>query len=382
MLGLRADAGAERLLAANGGTIVAPDLHIWRLPSGTAQRLIPRLRRQGALRFAEPDRPVARNSHLPGADPLAAPPIGWHLYRIGADRAEPPGPGVPLTIIDSGLDMNHMEFRARPNTTVLNEQQVRAGRRVPRHDRRLDRSGADRQHRRRRRLPAGRAPGVRPLVPLGVADRPGDQPGHRGESRRHQPEPGRRRAVTGDVRGDRQRVRPRLHRRRCRRKRTTARGPADLPGRFPARPDRGLDGCQGSAVGLLQLEPGCRSCRAGRADPLAAPNRSDNPPDRQRDKLLLAAGCGGDGVGVDGAAGDREDAALRPDAALDSGRGAPWFRPTNRVRHPRHPHRPQAGAAADRPDGAERRRRSRQGARDLPRRGPTADRLPAGAVPR
>ncbi|HEX7254625.1 MAG TPA: S8 family serine peptidase [Gaiellaceae bacterium] len=124
MLGMRADARAERLLAASGGTLAAPDLHIWRLPSGTAQRLIPRLRRLGALRFAEPDRPVARQAHLPGTDPLAAPPIGWHLYRIGADRAEPPGPGVPLTIIDSGLDMNHMEFRARPNTTVLNEQQV------------------------------------------------------------------------------------------------------------------------------------------------------------------------------------------------------------------------------------------------------------------
>jgi hypothetical protein len=124
MLGVRADGRAERLLAANGGTIVAPDLHIWRLSSGAAQRVIPRLRRQGVLRFAEPDRPVARQSHLPGTDPLAAPPIGWHLYRIGADRAEPPGPGVPLTIIDSGLDINHMEFRARPNTTVLNEQQV------------------------------------------------------------------------------------------------------------------------------------------------------------------------------------------------------------------------------------------------------------------
>ncbi len=124
MLGVRADAAAERLIAANRGTIVAPDLHIWRLPSDAAQRLIPRLRRLGALRFAEPDRPVARESHLPGADPLAAPPIGWHLYRIGADRAEPPGPGVPLTIVDSGLDLNHMEFRARPNTTVLNEQQV------------------------------------------------------------------------------------------------------------------------------------------------------------------------------------------------------------------------------------------------------------------
>jgi hypothetical protein len=124
MLGLRADARAERLVAANGGTIVAPDLHIWRLPSGSAQRLIPRLRASGALRFAEPDRPVSRQSHLPGTDPLANPAVGWHLYRIGADKVEPPGPGVPITIIDSGLDVNHMEFKARPNTTVLNEQQV------------------------------------------------------------------------------------------------------------------------------------------------------------------------------------------------------------------------------------------------------------------
>jgi Subtilase family len=125
MVGVRADARAERLLARNGGTIVAPDLHIWRLPSGTAQRLIPRLRALGALRYAEPDRPVPGHSHL--SDPLAAPHIGWHLYRVGADRAEPPGPGVPLTVIDSGLDTTHMEFRARPNTVVLNEQQVQPG---------------------------------------------------------------------------------------------------------------------------------------------------------------------------------------------------------------------------------------------------------------
>jgi subtilisin family serine protease len=46
---------------------------------------------------------------------------------VGADRAEPPGPGVPLTVIDSGLDTNHMEFRARPNTFLLNEQQVAMG---------------------------------------------------------------------------------------------------------------------------------------------------------------------------------------------------------------------------------------------------------------
>jgi hypothetical protein len=124
IVGVRADARAERLLARNGGTIVAPDLHIWRLPSASARRVIPGLRRSGTLRFAEPDRPVARQAHLPGTDPLSAPTVGWHLYRTGADRAEPPGPGVPLTVIDSGLDLGHMEFRARPNTTALNEQQV------------------------------------------------------------------------------------------------------------------------------------------------------------------------------------------------------------------------------------------------------------------
>ena len=125
LVGVRADARVERLLARSGGTIVAPELHIWRLPSSVAQRLVPRLGR--AVRFAEPDRPIPPQSHLPGVDPLAAPAVGWHLYRIGADRVEPPGPGVPITIVDSGLDVNHMEFRARPNTTALNDQQVMLG---------------------------------------------------------------------------------------------------------------------------------------------------------------------------------------------------------------------------------------------------------------
>ena len=127
MVGVRADARAEGLLAANGATIVSPELHIWRLRSGAAQRLIPRLRSLGALRYAEPDRPVSRHGHLNGGDPLVAPHIGWHLYRVGADRAEPPGPGIPLTVVDSGLDLAHMEFRARPNTSLLNEQQIQLG---------------------------------------------------------------------------------------------------------------------------------------------------------------------------------------------------------------------------------------------------------------
>ena len=63
-----------------------------------------------------------------------------------------------------------MEFRARPNTTVLNEQQVELGDEYHGTIVASIRGSADRQRRRRRRLPAGRAPGVRPLVPLGVAD--------------------------------------------------------------------------------------------------------------------------------------------------------------------------------------------------------------------
>jgi hypothetical protein len=122
LVGLEANPEAERLVASRGGTVLAPELHIWRLPSATAQRLLPRLRALGALRYAEPDRPVLHHGHLNAGDPLAQPHFAWHLYRVGADRAEPPGPGVPLTVIDSGLDLNHMEFRARPNTVALNEQ--------------------------------------------------------------------------------------------------------------------------------------------------------------------------------------------------------------------------------------------------------------------
>ena len=124
LVGLEPDPAAERLVADQGGTILSPGLHIWRLRSETATRLLPGLRRLGALRYAEPDRPVRRHGHLNGGDPLAAPTIGWHLYHVGADRAEPPGPGVPITVVDSGLDTTHMEFGTRPNTFLLNEQQV------------------------------------------------------------------------------------------------------------------------------------------------------------------------------------------------------------------------------------------------------------------
>ncbi|MDX6486269.1 MAG: thermitase, partial [Gaiellaceae bacterium] len=56
------------------------------------------------------------------ADPLE--PQEYWLARVGADRATPPGPGVPIAIIDSGTDPQQPEFQGRANTTFLNEQTI------------------------------------------------------------------------------------------------------------------------------------------------------------------------------------------------------------------------------------------------------------------
>jgi Subtilase family len=48
----------------------------------------------------------------------------WWLHDIGADQATPPGPGVPLTIVDSGVDPTSPEFAGRPDTTFMNDQTV------------------------------------------------------------------------------------------------------------------------------------------------------------------------------------------------------------------------------------------------------------------
>src|SRR4051794_19608282 len=54
------------------------------------------------------------------ADPFY--PQEWWLSHVGADRATPPGPGVPIAIVDSGVDPTHEEFANRPNTSFLNDQ--------------------------------------------------------------------------------------------------------------------------------------------------------------------------------------------------------------------------------------------------------------------
>lgn len=59
---------------------------------------------------------------------IAAPAGGaWWREAIGITSLVPPGPGIPVTVIDTGVDLSHPGFAARP-TTALNAQSVIGGR--------------------------------------------------------------------------------------------------------------------------------------------------------------------------------------------------------------------------------------------------------------
>jgi subtilisin family serine protease len=116
---------AEVALALAGGRPVSRRFGIWRLRTPAAQRILPSLRAAGLVRAAEPDRPVRVFNHITSGDPLV--PTEWWIPMIGADRAEPPGPGKPVTVIDSGIDLTHPEFAGRPGTEALNAQVLSAG---------------------------------------------------------------------------------------------------------------------------------------------------------------------------------------------------------------------------------------------------------------
>jgi hypothetical protein len=114
--------GAAQVHAA-GGTLLSKHLGIWRLPSATAQRLVPGLAVDGSIVDFEEEQPRRRTGEAAVADePLR--PEEWWLAMIDADRVAPPGPGKPLTIVDSGVDMTHPEFATRPDTRVLGEQRL------------------------------------------------------------------------------------------------------------------------------------------------------------------------------------------------------------------------------------------------------------------
>jgi Subtilase family len=107
---------ATPFLRLTGARELSSSVGIWRVRNRDVQRL----RRAGLVRAVEPERRLSVESRA--IDPLLE--DEWWLASIGANGVSAPGPGVPVAIIDTGLDVAHPEFAARANTTLLNTQSV------------------------------------------------------------------------------------------------------------------------------------------------------------------------------------------------------------------------------------------------------------------
>ena len=107
-----------------GGRLIDPQIQLWSMPSHAAARMLPGLRAAGLLRSVTPDYPLEPFRATATAsfctDYLC--PQEWWIHTVGADVWTPPGPGIPVTMIDSGVDLSHPEFAGRPDTTPLNTQ--------------------------------------------------------------------------------------------------------------------------------------------------------------------------------------------------------------------------------------------------------------------
>ncbi len=112
--------GAATLLAA-GATLVSSELRLYRLAAADARAVLPGLRERGAVARTQPDRLVGTVSRVDFDDPLVV--SEWWRQAIGVVGLTPPGPGKPVTIVDSGIDVSHPEFLGRPNLETLNPQE-------------------------------------------------------------------------------------------------------------------------------------------------------------------------------------------------------------------------------------------------------------------
>jgi hypothetical protein len=103
-----------------GATLIEHELRIWVLQPAIARRLLPGLVRRGLAQRIEADRPLPALSSRAGQTVL--PGSQWWLGAIHAAKLTPPGPGKPVTVVDTGVDVFHPEFAGRPNTVLLNPQ--------------------------------------------------------------------------------------------------------------------------------------------------------------------------------------------------------------------------------------------------------------------
>ena len=108
-------------LEAAGAEVIDAKLRLWRVPSSIAQTVVAKLRIRGSLAAAQAERTYTVTASAAVPEPLE--PEEWWRAQIGIDGLTPPGPGVPVTIVDSGIDVTHPEFTGRPDTELLNAQE-------------------------------------------------------------------------------------------------------------------------------------------------------------------------------------------------------------------------------------------------------------------
>jgi Subtilase family len=102
---------AGHILRAAGASRLSERAGLWLVPA-RATSVVGELSRLGLLRYAHPN--TRRSDFALGTlftDPLSH--TQWWLNRIGADRVPAAPPGVPVTVIDSGVDTGHPEFAGR-----------------------------------------------------------------------------------------------------------------------------------------------------------------------------------------------------------------------------------------------------------------------------
>ena len=108
--------GTDPFLRLTGAQELSPNIGLWRVPT----RSVAQLRDAGLVRLVEPERRIVPARQR--VDPLLT--GEWWLGPVGATKVVAPGPGVPVAVVDTGLDLQHPEFAQRANTTALNTQNV------------------------------------------------------------------------------------------------------------------------------------------------------------------------------------------------------------------------------------------------------------------
>ena len=112
---------AAESLARAGATDVAPELALWRLEAGSGAKTVKALQAQGAVASASAERRYVVASVAAADDPLVS--EEWWRSQVGIDGLTPPGSGVPVTLVDSGVNLSHPEFAGRVDTEALNAQE-------------------------------------------------------------------------------------------------------------------------------------------------------------------------------------------------------------------------------------------------------------------